>query len=518
MGRDMWAAADTYTVSVLQSRVPKMSIDDREWLHDQMDSHKIFKSVTEIPIRNTLWAALCEVDVLIPSLYTLFEDLKYLSLCRKVLVPLLPSPLEHSIFVSLRDIYDRPHGFRKAYRELWAYAMRDWPFVLLENPRQGRALPNSPTPGFQAARDGIYHFARQQGFGEHQPQAMEEDSPSPSPMVHADTRFTTTDEGIPVRKRCGIPFQDSSKTDRATLQLQVMLGAVGQADIGITWLFVRRCFFIAFFGTMDDMERQEAERQEAQQQEAQQREAQRQEAQRREAQQQEAQRQEAQRREAQQQEAQRQEAQRREAQQQEAQRQEAQRQEAQRQEAQRQEAQQQEAQRQEAQRQEAQRQEAQRQEAQRREVQRQEAERQEAQRQQTNTQIPERGEAERRQLERLQAESSRLATQARDAGLNSDRVVIFVNHDGDPLNIQDLHGDPVLDEQEVNHMARRYLRSGTNELIVNGRVTSSEQAYHSATRQIPPSFIFVIPRSLETSFLSNWMSIGRGLNADDEEL
>jgi Protein of unknown function (DUF3723) len=63
-----------------------------------------------------------------------------------------------------------------------------------------------------------------------------------------DTGFTTAEEGIPVQQRCGIPFQKAQDSDSKSLHFQNMTPSPNQPDVGVTSLFVRTCFFIAFFG------------------------------------------------------------------------------------------------------------------------------------------------------------------------------------------------------------------------------------------------------------------------------
>lgn len=48
------------------------------------------------------------------------------------------------------------------------------------------------------------------------------------------------------------PFEESQEIDKETIFFDIILSPVGEPGKGITWPFVRRCFFVAFFGTFDD--------------------------------------------------------------------------------------------------------------------------------------------------------------------------------------------------------------------------------------------------------------------------
>jgi Protein of unknown function (DUF3723) len=246
LGPERGSAAD----AAVQGRVPKMCADDRKWLEDQMKSHSIFLSVTDVGARDRLLRRLLTIDVLIPTFDTLFQNLNYLALPRKVIAPLLPLRLEHSVYETLSELYTRDHSFERSYKDLWLRALRSWPSVLLEQPRQGRHWPRSSTAGTSTGCKDFSRFAEAIGFGHSQIAGSNPQPPSGRESV--STSFTTSGKGIPVRQRCGIPFRDSQEIDEEALVFDVILGPVGEPEAGITWPFVRRCFFIAFFGTFDD--------------------------------------------------------------------------------------------------------------------------------------------------------------------------------------------------------------------------------------------------------------------------
>jgi Protein of unknown function (DUF3723) len=58
--------------------------------------------------------------------------------------------------------------------------------------------------------------------------------------------------GYPCGAVMASPFEESQEIDKETLFFDVILGPVGEPGEEFTWPFVRRCFFVAFFGTFDD--------------------------------------------------------------------------------------------------------------------------------------------------------------------------------------------------------------------------------------------------------------------------
>ena len=73
---------------------PKSSKRDAQALHGQLVSGQIFSGFN-LKNRESIWSVLRTISGLIPSLYTFFEDLKYLEACA--------GSMRHLVRPSLRD-------------------------------------------------------------------------------------------------------------------------------------------------------------------------------------------------------------------------------------------------------------------------------------------------------------------------------------------------------------------------------------------------------------------------------
>jgi hypothetical protein len=89
----------------LQGLAPQHSTVDAECISDMMLTKKIFGTVADEEDRATILASLLSVRSMIPSLFTFFEDLKYLEPCAKVLKALLPPGTRKSLTRGLMGSY-----------------------------------------------------------------------------------------------------------------------------------------------------------------------------------------------------------------------------------------------------------------------------------------------------------------------------------------------------------------------------------------------------------------------------
>jgi hypothetical protein len=96
-------------------------------------------------------------------------------------------------------------------------------------------------------------------------------------------------------------------------------------------------------------------------------------------------------------------------------------------------------------------------------------------------------------------------------GLHADNVIHFLTHNGAPLGYQRLSGDAVIDQEEVKLKARRYIGQGGYTLYVENKAVSPDEAFHAATRYSTPERIYVVPHGSINVFLSvrQWNSYSR---------
>src|SRR5450432_3237309 len=95
---------DQTTVKALESRTPRFSRLDAQAIQGQLLSGRIFGAFSQQD-REAIWRELCSIDGLIPSLFTFFEDIKYLQAtadCVKQLIKLSP---KDTVFTALDNCF-----------------------------------------------------------------------------------------------------------------------------------------------------------------------------------------------------------------------------------------------------------------------------------------------------------------------------------------------------------------------------------------------------------------------------
>ena len=88
---------DRFTVETLQLKAPQASGDDLSQLKRLFDKGKLFPEIREEEKRRSIWNNIPKIACLIPSLYMLFEDLKLLSLCVKIIKAVIERPFKGSL-------------------------------------------------------------------------------------------------------------------------------------------------------------------------------------------------------------------------------------------------------------------------------------------------------------------------------------------------------------------------------------------------------------------------------------
>jgi len=95
---------DQATVKALESKTPRFSRLDAQAVLGQLLSGRIFSAFSQQD-REAIWHELCAIEGLIPSLFTFFEDIKYLQAtadCVKRLIKLSP---RDTVFTALEDCF-----------------------------------------------------------------------------------------------------------------------------------------------------------------------------------------------------------------------------------------------------------------------------------------------------------------------------------------------------------------------------------------------------------------------------
>ena len=81
---------DSFTVECIQLRAPALSKSDFQYIKENMESRELFPGVTDAMERAEITARLLATEEIIPSLWTLISNIRYLKQPAKTLKTLLP--------------------------------------------------------------------------------------------------------------------------------------------------------------------------------------------------------------------------------------------------------------------------------------------------------------------------------------------------------------------------------------------------------------------------------------------
>jgi len=296
------AAIDTITVQRLESLAPSASAEDMRQITEWMHCKEIFPDVSELVTRDVLLRNIAAVPCMIPSLRTLFENLKYLEPCCTILRNLLDPKKKRTIRAGLASCYKHParvcvdfdeHDTRfrspgavdgdrwLAYAQLWAYCLRHFPDMTAVAPRKERSKEKPAVKGSNPALwHGLGKLAVSLGF---QSQAAI-DLASKDPDRELASQFlrharpgsqaengcieditkildrmrqdrserhqpeTTSANPLALERRCGRPFEDDHVRDERHLFVPFLWADVRASGSNITTLFVKRDLFSACLG------------------------------------------------------------------------------------------------------------------------------------------------------------------------------------------------------------------------------------------------------------------------------
>lgn len=268
---------DVKSVERLQGLTPQHSTFDAGCISDMMSTNKLFGRVNNERDRATILAKLLSVPSMIPSLFTFFEDLKYLEPCAKVLKALLPPRTRKSITRGLMGSYfqqDRTlveHASKDmrshsavasekacvlACQQLWLFALRNFPLMTNFTTRKeiDKDKPAAVEPSPCAWQD-LAELASSLGFKTPLIDDLRSKDTIKLVVAQLFERFTspqsvgdseaadriaailgslkwrkepdaqpdyTGNDCLPALKRCGRPFEDDHIADRACLYLPHM--------------------------------------------------------------------------------------------------------------------------------------------------------------------------------------------------------------------------------------------------------------------------------------------------------
>jgi hypothetical protein len=261
-------------IEALQGRCPRLSQEDHKHLQKSLEPDGILGHLS-VDARGHIYHSTVVYNRTIPSLFTFFQDLKYIQICHEVLVRLLAiedRPRHSGLKECFKSLF-RPQqvliqvgnstfltslahnnvdDFALAYWQLWLCAMRLWPFVLV---KRGRKCRKSVDERFSSADRKRYwsllaRNVQHLGFNSRHIQSLVGELPelTDQPLYLG---LTGALDNI-TWERYGIPFDDKYLLDRNSLFLpnlivdnEAMQSVVPGPDV--TTLLVRRSLFVRLF-------------------------------------------------------------------------------------------------------------------------------------------------------------------------------------------------------------------------------------------------------------------------------
>ncbi len=264
---------DQATVKALELKAPRLSTLDAKVLRGQVLGGEIFGAFSEQE-RVAIWGRLQAVDGLIPSLFTFFEDVKYLEACANCVKRLVSLSSRDIVSIALEKAFcdanqraDRTviqvteSSFTSSpasladrvdlsYRQLHAYAMRHY----LQMPREpkgkellARLMVNTDETMLRDFAD----LADRLGFGSPEITALKQCPKSTVARARSERSkpLLVTDGADEIKKRrCGLPRVEDYVEDGEFLFVNHLHNEEEEQGEGITSFFVRKSVYFAFFG------------------------------------------------------------------------------------------------------------------------------------------------------------------------------------------------------------------------------------------------------------------------------
>lgn len=264
---ELAAGADAASVLMLQSRVPKVSNRDLNFLQKRMNDGTLFPSIHDSIQRDAVWSRLQTIDVPIPTLQTFFSDLRYLAVARRAMRALLhltnPSTkmsiderlgAQHRM-VGLLPLGEGKRVVRQGLHELWRFSFQyglEMTGTARRQPRDRRTqeaasvVPDITSPVDRTRLwQHFFWLADHEGFsitavGDFGIRPMA-DPVLATPVNSPDVRG----EDEPVARRRGIPFAHTVDADRSALSKAALEQT--QELRSVTPALIRQAQFRAFF-------------------------------------------------------------------------------------------------------------------------------------------------------------------------------------------------------------------------------------------------------------------------------
>ncbi|RYC82101.1 hypothetical protein BFJ63_vAg15001 [Fusarium oxysporum f. sp. narcissi] len=262
------SAVDIQTVRCLQFRAPISSYSDRIAIHRMFNEGLLFEGLKDLDLREQVRKRVLSVQVIIPSMETFHENMKYISIGAKILrkylmetpirVPGEPRQPKLTVFESLASCWsaeirsievkdgemstspEAPSAWF-AYETVFLAALRDFARLSSEHPRQDVRGETMPAFAEASRIASLGQLAHQLGFKNSKIQEM-----LAKPYGHPTVGSYECKDGRPADWRAGIPFTKSYSQLRVHAFIPMLDSPVSKGD-DVSPLFVIRDTFNAFF-------------------------------------------------------------------------------------------------------------------------------------------------------------------------------------------------------------------------------------------------------------------------------
>jgi hypothetical protein len=108
--------ADPESVKLVELKAPGLSRNDLELLREPMQNEELFPLIRDPNQREIIWARLSSIEDLIPTIHTLFEDVKYLRLLQRAIRRLLLPDFKGTIRKTLRRAFTGTHQEKSVFK------------------------------------------------------------------------------------------------------------------------------------------------------------------------------------------------------------------------------------------------------------------------------------------------------------------------------------------------------------------------------------------------------------------
>lgn len=246
---------DSTSLKSLELTCPKVSTADAQQVRRDLTNH-LNGEVDEVVGR------VSEIDTLIPTFTSLFNDLNYLEDLVNTIKQLhRPNVREKSLRDSLRHIRKGSSEEDAAWKNLFLYTMRNYHHIPIQSSRKTLLKANSPIGlANQLSREDyaqFNHFARYAfhlGFKSCERRVQElsgaKETDRTCDVELDQSPILSTQQvqaGVPKHRRSGKPLKDSHQEVSKFLSIENMEANSEARGASITHFFVRKSVYRAFF-------------------------------------------------------------------------------------------------------------------------------------------------------------------------------------------------------------------------------------------------------------------------------